>query len=154
MHGLSLKQFTRTSEGTKAGCIEGEVVTWGTKDARRKTFYCVPFLFQVLRHLHMLTIQNEFLKTKPLHKIQQRKDRKENVREGQKPKGKKEDLRRTGKRKAGKGKHLPVITALLLQNYPGLKSAFLSILPTKPGSSSSPHPFLVVDNHRQMSFHL
>lgn len=35
----------------------------------------------------MLTIQNEFLKTKSLHKIQQRKDRKEDVREGQKAKG-------------------------------------------------------------------
>lgn len=47
------------------------------------------FVFQVLCHLHILTIQNEFLKTKSLHKIQQRKDRKENVREEQKWKEKK-----------------------------------------------------------------
>lgn len=58
------------------------------------------FVFQVLCHLHILTIQNEFLKTKSLHKIQQRKDRKENVREEQKWKGKKkEDLKRKGKKK-------------------------------------------------------
>lgn len=90
MHGLSLKQFTRTLEGTKVGCTEGEIGTRGTKNARKETLYCVPFfLFQVLHHLHTVTIQNEFSKTKSLHKIQQRKDRKENVREGQKPKGKK-----------------------------------------------------------------
>lgn len=37
------KQFTRTLEGTKAGCTEEEVGTWDTKDVRRETFYCVPF---------------------------------------------------------------------------------------------------------------
>lgn len=96
---------------------------------KRDLFIVYIFVFKVLCHLHILTIQNECLKTKSLHKILQRKNRKENVREGQKQKGTKEDLRRKGKRKAEKGKHL--ITALLLQNFPGMKSAFLSILPCK-----------------------
>lgn len=74
------------------------------------------FVFQVLCHLHILTIQNEFLKTKSLHKIQQRKGRKENVREGQKWKGKKKRIWKEKVRKKNRNReafnHCPIATKL------------------------------------------
>lgn len=60
----TLKQYTRTSEGTMAGSLEGEVGSWGAKDSEERLFYYVLFVFWVLCHEHILTLQNRFSKIK------------------------------------------------------------------------------------------